>query len=321
MRLLLMVLFSLVSTAHADSCKKLPARFEDNRIYLEVRTSDKKLLKFYTDTGGGLHPFIYNDTAAKLGLKAERETREEALTVGYTTLPNALFVHQGIPIDESLKGKTRIFAFNKKGEDEPSQIRFMVGDGFLGASFFADKIWKFDYLKRELFSCSAFSPVRFSATPMTFKTTLGTRDTHQPRIEVEIEGEKFPVLFDTGATSLYSPTAVKALSPQNAFTASSFIRESIAKRWLQSHPNWKIIKAGEKFAGGGDLIEVPLVSLAGHKVGPIWFATRRDDIYDRYSKDIMDSSIAGAVGGNLFRFFTMIADYPGSKLLVKTADR
>jgi ribosomal protein L31E len=307
------------SLGRADVCLKLPAQFEDNRIYLALKDSNGQSIRFYTDSGGGLFPFIYDDTVNRLALKTERTEQDRSTTIGYTTFPQKQFAHQGVQIDPSLNGKVRIFKYKQGGQDEPSQIRFMIGDGFLGASFFADKIWRFDYLNRELSLCKLAASAGFTAIPMMFKMTGGTRDTHQPRIEIQVDGEKIPVLFDTGATSLYSATAVTALKLQKPFTASSFIRESVAKRWLKSHPSWKVIKGGEKFAGGGDLIEVPLVSLGGNEVGPVWFATRKDEIYDRYSKDIMDSKIEGAVGGNLFRHITIIADYPASKLLVKSS--
>jgi hypothetical protein len=207
------------------------------------------------------------------------------------------------------------------GSDELSQSRVFLGDGFFGASFFADGIWKFDYPNQILAACSASLNVTgMSAVPMYFKNLGDERLTHQPRIEIEVSGVKLFVLFDTGATSALSKEARQTLSKDQIFMASSFIRKSVAQTWLQQNPQWKVIKGGDRFSGGTDLIEVPEVILAGHKVGPVWFAMRDDEMYDKYSAEAFDARIDGAVGGNILRFFEIVADYPAAMLYVKKAN-
>lgn len=85
----------------------------------------------------------------------------------------------------------------------------------------------------------------------------------------------------------------------------------------QINPLWQVVDSGDKFGGGGFLIQVPKLKIGQVEVGPLWFATRKDKIYDQYSKDIMDSHIEGAVGGNILKHFEIIADYPGRKLYFK----
>jgi hypothetical protein len=300
----------------ADNCTRLPDDFDDNRIYLKIQAGTESF-RFYTDSGGGLYPFVYADIAKKLGMKIEETVAEGDFKFGYSTFPDSI-AKQQIPVSKIWKGKVRVFTFDSEGKDEASESRFFLGDGFFGATLFADRIWKFDYPKKELRVCKTLPVLKgFSKIPMHFKVDKHRRTSHQPRIEIEVAGTKIPVLFDTGATSMYSKEAVDSLQLKKPFTASSFIRVSVAERWRKQNPTWKVFKAGERFAGGGDLIEVPEVKIGGVAVGPVWFATRKDEIYDHYSTAIMDARIDGAVGGNLFRYFEMVADYRKATLALK----
>ena len=298
-------------------CLKAPAHFDDNRIYLKVK-GPKETMLFYTDSGGSIFPFIYRPTVEKLKMKIEKTVHEEGLEIGFSTFPSN-FLEQNIPIFPEWKGNVRVFTAKENGNDELSQIQFFIHDGFLGATFFAaGKILRFNYPAQELWYCNSLPEVKeFVSMNIYFKEKNGTRDTHQPRMEIEVSGKKLPMLFDTGATSFYSAETVKKLKLNKQINPSSFIRESVARNWQKLNPTWKVIESGDKFGGGGLLIEVPKLKVAGMEVGPAWFASRKDSIYDKYSKDIMDSHIDGAVGGNVFKHFEIVTDYPGGKLYFK----
>ena len=276
-------------------------------------------MRLYTDSGGGRFPFLYDDTAKKLGLKVVGLKKDDGVQVGSTTLPDS-FEKQNIPLSQEWIGRTRVFTYDSKSGAEVNAIRFILGDGFFGATFFDGKVWKFNYPNGQLSRCTGLQTAGYSVVPMYFKTTNGKRDTSQPRVEMEVNGEKIPVLFDTGATSFYSDEAVMLIRPKRAFTASSFIRSSVAAKWRKAYPSWRTVKAGDKF-GKMDLIEVPEIKFAGYSVGPLWLALRKDEIYDKYSEEIMDSRIDGAIGGNLFSSLEMIADYPGAKLYVRKVSK
>lgn len=294
--------------AYAENCVKTPADFDDNRIYMNIKNG-KEVFRFYTDSGGGMYPFVYDDVAKKLGMKTEKTVVDGDFKMSFSTFPTSLA--KQIPLDENWKGNVKVFIYDKNGKDEASEGRFFLGDGFLGAAFFRDRIWNFNYPAKELSYCDSLPDVKgYSQLKINFKKEADKKITYQPRMEIEVSGAKIQVLFDTGATSFYSKEAVDMIKPSKPFTASSFIRESVAAKWIKQNPKWRVIKSGEKFAGGGDLVEVPLVKVAGYEVGPVWFATRKDLIYDKYSKDMMDANIDGAVGGNLFKHFVIVADYP-----------
>lgn len=308
------LIFSLNTFA---GCLKAPASFDNHRIYLQVK-SPKETMLFYTDSGGGLYPFVYRPTAEKLNMKIEKTVHDEGIDIGFATFP-ANFEKQNIPTSPEWKGNVKVFTAKENGEDEPSQIKFFVGDGFFGATLFAaGKIWRFNYPSQELWYCDSLPEVKgFTEMNIYFKGKDSARDTHQPRMEIEVSGTKLPMLFDTGATSFYSPEAVKQLQLKNRINPSSFIRESVARNWIKLNPTWRVIEKGDKFGGGSLLVEVPKVKVAGMEVGPVWFASRKDEVYDWYSKNMMDSHINGAVGGNVFKNFEIIADYPKAKLHFK----
>lgn len=222
-------------------------------------------------------------------MKSEGRFKDSDGDVDLTTFPESLR-QQGIPIPSSWKKEVRIFPFldpekqkaKKHVEDDASALRFILKDGFLGANFFSDQTWNIDYPKQTLSVCGEARPFQENEINLHFKTRGGKLTSFQARIEIEIFGEKIPVLFDTGATSSYSAEAVKLLKMNDSVTASSFTAESLAKKWKKARPALRWIRGGDQF-GAMDLIEVPEVKIAGFKVGPVWFATRRDRIYRKYS--------------------------------------
>ena len=62
--------------------------------------------------------------------------------------------------------------------------------------------------------------------------------------------------------------------------------------------------------GNNDMIQVPKVMIAGQIVGPVWFAKRPNSAYDDFMSKYMDCKCDGAVGGNIFKSFSMTIDYP-----------
>lgn len=107
-----------------DTCKKLPSEFIDNRIYVNVN-SGGKVLKFYTDSGGGLFPFIYDDTAKSLKLSTLKSIFEENEKISFTDM-SKVFEIQGIPHHKEWNKNTRIFTYDEKSKAEVSQVRFIM---------------------------------------------------------------------------------------------------------------------------------------------------------------------------------------------------
>ena len=166
-----LVLTISIQPANAQSCTKAPASFEDNRIYLEVKAGNETL-KFYTDSGGGLFPFVYADTAKKLDMNIKKTENKNGIKVGYSTLPKTL-KQQNIPLSNEWENKVRIFESGEEIKTEASEIRFMIGDGFFGASLFAGRIWHFNYGTKQLLYCSQLQDTtRFSVISLFFKESI-----------------------------------------------------------------------------------------------------------------------------------------------------
>ena len=185
--------------------------------------------------------------------------------------------------------------------------------GMLGQSWLGQYCWTFDFRSQKL-SCHApaLSPLASSTVQIDFKESAsGHRISSLPRIFVEIDGEQFPVLLDTGAKLYPTSEAAKALGGKaDGPVATSFIIESVFDQWVQLHPDWKVVKRADEQLGNVKMIEVPAIKIAGHKVGPVWFCSRPDANYVQYYSRLCGSEVEGAIGGNALQYFSLTIDYP-----------
>lgn len=185
--------------------------------------------------------------------------------------------------------------------------------GTLGQAWLGQYCWTFDFRSQEL-SCHspALSPLESNTVQIDFKESAsGHRISSLPRIFVEIDGEQFPVLLDTGAKLTPSPEACKALGNEaGSPMATSFIIESVFEQWVQLHPDWKVVERADAQLGNVKMIEVPAMKIAGHKVGPVWFCSRPDANYVQYYSRLCGSDVEGAIGGNALQYFSLTIDYP-----------
>lgn len=86
-------------------------------------------------------------------------------------------------------------------------------------------------------------------------------------------------------------------------TASTF------EKWRTRHVDWRAIEQAEVTTGEA-MIEVPEITVAGHRVGPVWFTRRSDTNFHEFMSSFMDKRVDGALGGNALRFFRITVDYP-----------
>ena len=318
-----MLLFQLI-TLKAEAVaqwKNVPTKFECGRIYAELKTR-KRTQYFFTDSGGGLKPFTYSESINDWEIESPKynEFAEDnskfvlaqlnwPSKIGWDFFPTKLE-----------KIELRVADCSKYSDNEFCYLKTFMKDGFVGANWYADKVWQLDYLKKQVFITDKLTK-RPTSNPMTlgFKTASGKRITHQARMTIKIDGKIHNMLFDTGATASYSTIAreeIKSIDSQ--FCAISFLRSSILNDLKKTHPEWKLIKKGDQFSGGSDLLEIPIVEIGDLKIGPIWFASRQDEIYNKYSTQMMDKNIDGAVGGNVFNHYKVTIDYPDSLIYFET---
>lgn len=295
----LFVLFGLRLVAMAQTPVRLPATFWNNRIYLHVAGKDKNPIVFYTDTGGGL--FVRASSLAATGYTSKQDSAGNYAPVAWAALV------QNSRLPRSLHQQlAEVWVLDDKKEQMP--IDFF--DGMLGQQFFAGQCWQFDYLKKE-FWVGVGTPEKVQSIPLNLKEGIAFA-----RIQVSVDGELLDLLFDTGATCTLTMQAQQQLADGlGPFRATSFIVADYFDKWRSKHPDWRVIEQAEEMRGNAyAMIEVPQVTIAGHKVGPVWFAYRPNKNFYEYMSQWTDQRVVGAIGGSALQYFRVTADYKNKKI-------
>ncbi len=290
------------AAAGAPRLRVIPTRYVADRWFARPITTAGDTLLLFLDTGGG-GAFLNKPALQRLGMKPRFiVVEEDSLFTGgpFPTFQEDAFIPPPIC-------RNRVDGFGAKSVTE------MEGaDGFLGHPWFAGRVWVHDYPKRELAFYEGKPAVRpFDAhtIPMTVKAP---RFNH-PRITVVVDGDSVPMLLDTGATSWLTDSAAAAMGGGPTIRASSFVSTTRWERWRAAHPEWRVIPAGE-VRMKADLIEVPVLTIAGYDVGPVWFAKRPDRVYTNMMNPMMTAPIEASLGGAAFRTFRMTLDYPNQRV-------
>ena len=283
----------LPGTHRVDRDVELPARYDEDRFYVEPITTNGVKLSLLTDTGGGL--FLTENAASRCGI-----VPTHVLEKPLVTLP-AFRTDAWIP--EPTGGERWMSV--TKGE----------GDGMLGQRWFAGGVWTFDFPRRKLILRHApfiASPQALQhSTPLGFRRELGVRSSNHPRFTVTIDGQPLDALFDTGATVWLTPQALAIVNEGTASErATSFVRASLFERWRVAHPDWRVIE-NACAKSHESMIEVPQVQVAGLQAAPVWF-TRRADEHLAWMSSFMDKPISASIGGNFLRHFRVTVNYPAA---------
>lgn len=294
---------------------EIPALYEEDRWYVAPVTAQGETLIFFTDSGGGMN-MVLEPVAGRLGLPQE-EVELDGQKMKFAAWPE-LSASASIPLPSpEAPGGGRLAVVPLRGEllqmFRPTESGQPREAGFLGRWWFADRVWTFDYPGRKLLLRAAGDLPPHAPehrVPLGFQTGPdGKRTTHFPRIQARIDGETLDLLFDTGATSRLTRDALAALGDgRGADRGSSFIAASVFDRWVERHPDWRVLENGEE-GTGASMIEVPEVEVGGFKVGPVWFARRLDRNFHEWMSQWMDKRIDGALGGSAFRYLRVTIDY------------
>lgn len=280
---------------------QVPADFIHDQIWVTPSLGGEKL-RFFTDTGGGWNA-IAAPAVERLGLVS---TSADSLdSVPWPKFDEGATIPQ--PSTHFLDGRLAVAPQQKIGS----------GDGFLGGRWFADGVWKFDYPAKTLHRLDDFRPeyAKFQRASLGFQTNAtGVRTMHFPSIDVVIDGETLPMLYDSGATA----TTTAASAPEfgvepGTEIGTSFIERSVFQRWIAANPGWRTIeKADQKGEQLRRMIEVPAMTVAGYNFGPVWFAEQPDGAFQSYMAGMMDRPTLGALGGSALKYCVVVLDYPGA---------
>jgi len=280
----------------------LPARWSENRFFVQPRTPGGETLLLYTDTGGGL--VLFEPAVKRLGLAVGSGNPP---TVRLPSFDPAAW----IPDPQDDGGRLAVLA-----PPPATMPGSSMGDGQLGQGWFAGRCWTFDYPGHRLLLRAAgdLPPVAAGhRVVLGFQTgKTGQRELNFPRIQAKVDGEGLDLLFDTGANTTLQPRALQAISDGHpAERATSFITATIFGRWHQRHPDWRVIPDAESFTGA-PMIEVPAVEVGGYTVGPVWFTQRPDKAFHEFMSQWMDHRVEGALGGSALGYFRVTLDYPSA---------
>jgi len=288
---------------------RVSAEFIDSRIVVNLLTVNNDTLRLLADTGGGGGMMLSEPSLNRTGVPTE-EMKMEGQRVRMASF-SSISRQPGFPPPAMMiNGESKVTSF------PDMKWLFDSENGMLGHKWFANRNWKIDYLHGTLSVDVPFKtdPSDHHVCKLGFqKNMFGSRGAEFPRIEIVVDGDTLQMLFDTGATLFPSDSAKLNLKCSSPSIGISFIIDSIFSKWKIRHPDWRVIQRGDaRFESQGTfsrLIEVPEVVIGGHRVGPVWFASRPDKNFLQFMSGMMDKTVVGAVGGSLFKYFTITIDY------------
>jgi len=300
----------------------VPSEFIDGeRFYIKIPMADGDTLLAFGDTGGG-NSMILPGTIEKKQLQSKLHS---GLLKGIMPIEYILFNDLVTDTHFPEPGPLRSFVIRKPFNrvTEPclvippldDELKFFTKampdmDAFLGQNFFMGKAWTIDYPNHTILLNTPLSvneKINPDVQSIGFKKNSNGENIYgHPSMVIEVEGEKIPVLFDTGATIVLSEDGKKAFNTTAFTKGGSFIAASVFDKWRIAHPDWKVyLKADMK----NDVIEVPLVKIGSQEVGPVLFAKRPDANWSEGMINSMDKVVKGAIGGSALKYLKVTIDY------------
>ena len=266
----------------------VPLHVEFNRPFIDLEFSrpdgSPRKARFWVDTGGG--GFLFCEALARdIGMKFGAEVHEEGERSAPTAPPHTSLGKMALNVD----GARASILLGKK-----TILPGVEAEGLFPAHLLRRYHVIFDYPggKFTLAKPGALKPqgVRI-ATPVEQRSGF-------PRLEIQIAGQRFGFLLDTGAS----------------FTMIS--REQI-ETWIKAHPEWPnaVGAAGAanmglgKMEGDGLLLGLPQVELGPFQLKAVAAISRPKGTFEKYMSGMMTQPIIGAIGGNVLRAFRIEIDY------------
>lgn len=314
---LLIIIVSLTIAAceeKTNTPQRLKASFAQNRILVKLPTRSGDTLSLIADTGGGAGIILDDSIAQHLGVEVveqEIEGRQTKLLDFDKVCSDPLFPVPGIVIEK----KQRILS------TKFPRILMRDANGLLGHKWFSDHVWTIDYPNHQLYVDVAAQLDKRDSQVVELgfqKNIFGVKQNGFPRITIKVGDEQFDMLFDTGASAVLTDSSRRFFDGQGEVIATSFIIESVARRWRERNPSWPFIAHAEQYKTGdgqnsgmmkSDMIQVPEIEIGNHKVGPVWFTTRSDKNFTEGMSQYMDKPVHGAIGGSALKYFKITLDY------------
>ena len=300
---------------------RMPAEFHDVLIYVIPHSEDGDTLRFFTDSADGT--IMYEGSVDRLGLtttSAIIQDRQQ-LAAFLPPMDSSFFIPPPlisdglIPVrpDDRKPPHHRIIL----GDGDRAPFKG-PGDGILGSTWFAGRAWTIDFREEAFYVVPTDSDdpkEKFQNTvPLTFYEEGDERRFHFGRLEVVVAGDTLSMVLKTGNHIILGEQEQAALAFDGTLFPAGLISESVAERWLDVHPEWKVYEQADQ-TYGSDLIEVPEVRIGRHSSGPVHFAVRRDEAFEDWFSQFTDEPVTGALGADAFRGARITVNYPWSVLI------
>lgn len=287
----------------------VPAKFVADRVYVRLRTSNG-VLTLYTDTGGG--SLIISRAAADrlhLPLKAVGDSEAKAELGDQASATIAPRLSAGLP---RLPSRAFIVPRTAQIPGWPEQA-----DGFVGAKWFENGIWTWDYAAAHLLYRTSLAQSCPGGIPISFKTNAGHRPNDFARIEVNIDGRELPMLLDTGAETLLTKAAASEIDDGGpVFRAATMLEASQFDALHSEHPDWKYI-AGAQVTTNAPMLLVPSIKIGQIDSGPVWVTRRSDAAYRDFMSSMTDRPVVGSIGGNAFHGLIVTIDFKNGRVWIE----
>jgi hypothetical protein len=164
---------------------------------------------------------------------------------------------------------------------------------FLGGPLLGQYHLIFDYLHQQFTIADPDAITNPTGTPLPLDIHPQSKF---PRIEVQIEGNSYGMLLDTGASW-------------------TMISQDIVNHWRHEHPAWQnnahtLTTTGKPASE----IYVPQLHLGSHLIKDVRMLSRKTGTFEHFLSQQMCGSVVGALGGNVLRQFRCEIDYVGGTL-------
>ncbi len=262
----------------------IPVELRAGRLFAVPRTLDGRTFACWLDTDGG--GFIFASAVKDFRLKTY-----SAKGVGVAELPR-FAEGRGIP---PLAVGSALEVFSRPPTDRPDPI--LSGfDAQLGATWFARRVWRFDFRRGTL---------AMLAAPIPPNSGLAIAVEHgYPSLPVRIADDPGEVAmsFDIAAS-----VAVRAPARDSDVRATSFVRRETFDRWHADHRDWSVSRdIGAE--PGIDEIVVPFVRVGATIFSNVAFTTRpADDVFE-------NDAAKGKLGANAYADCVVLVDYPNARI-------
>jgi hypothetical protein len=191
----------LATRAHAQQCpapnaagaRRLSAAFDAGRVLLAPVSPRGDTTYFILDSGGGFNAMAEQRVTA-LGLAAhiEGQGRDTGTVIPVAAFGDSL----QLPVPLAGQPPRGFLAVTRQLGEFPSMYALPVA-GFMGGGWWADRVWRIDYLRKELwlFPHSVLAPVTRGGPaphqlPLFFRVNAAGRRTNSyPRVRARIDGD------------------------------------------------------------------------------------------------------------------------------------